>query len=94
MRRLLPALLFVLVACAQFPELDATATPGVAEAEYPRLVPLERLLEAPAPRATEIVRENVKGRAAALKARAARLRAPVVDAATRARMRRGVRGAG
>ena len=28
-----------LCACTQFPELDATATPGVSEAPYPELLP-------------------------------------------------------
>ncbi|WP_146590000.1 hypothetical protein [Puniceibacterium confluentis] len=87
--RLLPATL-LLCACAQFPELDSTQTPGVATAPYPRLVPIETLLQGAPPRATPEMRAGVLGRAGALRARAARLSGPVVDAATRARMRRGV----
>ncbi len=87
--RLLPAFL-LLCACAQFPELDRTQTPGVADAPYPRLVPIGTLLEAEPARATPEMRAGVLGRVGALRARAARLNGPVVDAATQARMRRGV----
>ncbi|MHA6326035.1 hypothetical protein [Roseivivax sp. CAU 1753] len=82
--------LLLLASCAQFPELDATATPGVAEADYPDLLPLDALLRGPVPRATPDLRASVVSRAASLEARAARLRGPVIDAATRARMARGV----
>lgn len=64
--------------CTQFPELDQTATPGVAEAPYPDLVPIESLLNGPAPRTTETVRLGVEARAGQLRARARALqRAPV-----------------
>lgn len=62
-----------LAACTQFPELDQTATPGVAEAPYPTLLPLGELLTGPAPRATPEVRAGVEARAAGLQARAAAL---------------------
>lgn len=91
--RFLPVILVLLSACAQFPELDATATPGVAEAAYPDLVPMETLLTAPEPRATPQARAGVEGRAAALRARADRLRGPVVSTPIKARMRRGVQTA-
>lgn len=87
--RLLPATL-LLCACAQFPELDSTQTPGVAEAPYPRLVPIETLLASDTPRATPDMRAGLLGRAEALRARAARLNGPVVDADTRTRMQGGV----
>ena len=79
-----------MAACTQFPELDATATPGVAETPYPDLLPLERLLAGGAPLATPDMRAGVEARAAALQARAERLRAPVIDPRTRDRMDRGV----
>lgn len=63
-----------LAACAQFPELDATQTPGVANAPYPALVPLDSLLTGPEPRATIEMVGRVEARAANLKARAARLK--------------------
>ncbi|KMK66242.1 hypothetical protein [Puniceibacterium sp. IMCC21224] len=84
---LLPLLL---CACAQFPELDASQSPGVAGAAFPALVPIESLLDGAAPRATPEMRAGVDGRVAGLRARAARLSGPVVDAQTRSRMRRGV----
>ena len=43
MRALVLLPLLAVAACTQFPELDATATPGVAETPYPDLLPLERL---------------------------------------------------
>lgn len=80
----------LVVACAQFPELDASQTPGVNDAAYPDLVPLETLLNGPVVRATPEMRAGIEGRVAGLRARAARLNGPVVDAQTRNRMRRGV----
>ncbi len=68
---ILPCLL-VLSACTQFPELDA-ARADVADAPYPALVPLDQLLDGPAPRATVAEIATVEGRVGALRARAARL---------------------
>ncbi|SNR25737.1 hypothetical protein [Puniceibacterium sediminis] len=87
--RFLPATL-LLCACAQFPELDSTQTPGVADAPYPRLVPIETLLVSDPPRATPEMRAGVLARAEALRARAALLVGPVVDAQTQSRMESGV----
>ncbi len=72
----------LLAGCAQFPELEAGETPGVAEAPYPKLVPLETLLEAPAPVATVEMVGAVEGRAAGLRARAARLKGRSVGPGT------------
>ena len=60
--------------CAQFPELEAGETPGVAQAAYPKLVPLEQLLDGPLATATPDVQARVEGRADGLRARAARLK--------------------
>ncbi len=87
--RLLPVIL-LLSACAQFPALDNTQTPGVATAPYPRLVPFETLLEAPAARATPEMREGVLDRADSLRERAGQLTGPVVDEDTQERMRQGI----
>ncbi|SIT10771.1 hypothetical protein SAMN05421759_11658 [Roseivivax lentus] len=76
--------------CTQFPELDATATPGVAAAPYPDLLPIDALLRGAPARATPDLRAGVSARAAALRARAARLQEPVIDPRTRARMARGI----
>ncbi|MGH1416778.1 MAG: hypothetical protein ACRBB0_25050 [Pelagimonas sp.] len=63
----------LLAGCAEFPELEAGETPGVANAPYPKLVPLETLLVADAPVATVEMVGQVEGRAGGLRARAARL---------------------
>ncbi|MDJ0820777.1 MAG: hypothetical protein QNJ09_03065 [Paracoccaceae bacterium] len=91
-RRAVFAFLLALCACTQFPELDATQTPGVAQAPYPRLLPLDGLLVGPVATATPAVVAGIEGRVAALRARADRLRGPVVPARIKARMRRGVTG--
>ncbi|WP_421906785.1 hypothetical protein [Mameliella sp.] len=75
------AALAALTGCTQFPELDATQTPGVADAPYPDLLPLEALLNGAVPRATPGEAAAVEGRVAALKARANRLQR--VDVAPR-----------
>jgi hypothetical protein len=57
--------------CTQFPELDETATPGVADAPYPALVPLGPLIAEPAaPQATPEAIAEVEARVAGLEARA------------------------
>lgn len=63
-----------LAACTQFPDLDATRTPGVADAPYPDLVPIDTLIAGPEPRATEAAIGQVQGRVSGLQASAARLR--------------------
>jgi len=91
MRPALPRLLALalLAACARFPELEGAATRGVLDAPYPALVPLDALLaEAAAPGMGVEASAGLQARAAALRARAAALRArPVIDRATRSRLR-------
>lgn len=91
LRLILP--LFLLGACTQFPALDDSVPDAAARAEYPDLVPLDPLLSslADAPTKNTEIESNLQSRVAALRARAARLRRPIVDPATRARMRTGVR---
>lgn len=89
-RRLLVCCL--LAGCAQFPALEDVEGPGVADADYPRLLSVSELRSTPASTATIELQSSVLDRIAALRARAARLqRSPVVDRPTRARMARGVR---
>ncbi|ETX28813.1 hypothetical protein [Roseivivax isoporae] len=83
-----------LAGCTQFPEVDATASPDIASADYPDLLPLEDLLAADAPQATPAMRDDLEARARALEARAGRLSGPVVDAPTRTRMDAGVPAGG
>ncbi len=79
-----------LAACTQFPELADSEGPEVAAAPYPRLLSVEELAMAPAAVTTPELRGSLLARVARLEARAARLRGPVIDRATRARLARGV----
>lgn len=84
-----------LVACAEFPQLDANIDAAARAADYPRLQPLDPLLaQADALQATgQITPASVAtfgARVASLTTRANRLRGPVIAASTLARMRRGV----
>ena len=92
MRFTLPFLI-ALSACAQFPELDGTIAPELENAPFPDLVPLAPLFaqaDATSNNAPD-VEAALTPRLAALIARAARLRGPVLSTAERARLTRGVR---
>ncbi|WP_371039211.1 hypothetical protein [Rhodosalinus sp. FB01] len=69
--RLFMLALTALAACTQFPDLDAAVAPDVANAPYPRLLPIEEVLgpDRP-PRATPEAAERLSLQAAALQARA------------------------
>ena len=79
--------LMLLAGCADAPSLD-----GRISAPYPQLQPLAPLLaQAALPgRITPASTVQMDGSTAGLRARAAALRGPVVDAATRARMQRAI----
>jgi hypothetical protein len=83
MPKIIPALalLCILTGCAEFPELDAS--PPSSGAAPPVLVPLDSLLDQTAASA---LAPDLAPRAARLKARAALMRGPVMDPATRARL--------
>lgn len=81
----------LLGACTQFPALDDAEGPGVAEAAYPRLLSVRELGAIPTGTASIALQAAVQDRVSALRARSARLRGPVIDRRTRARMARGVR---
>lgn len=92
-RRLMPALSVCLVlaaSCTPFPELDSQNPAGV-QADYPRLVPLDDLLNGPAPRTSVDQIGDMQSRLAALRARSGALQGPVIDAQQRRHMLRGVR---
>jgi len=72
------ALAFSLAACADFPELDATITPEMRRADFPRLATISELQNTPEPRITEATQAGLQARIAALRARAGRLRGAVV----------------
>ncbi len=92
MARITILALFCLSACTAFPVLDNRISAAAAAAPYPDLVPLGPLL-ARATASDPITAVNlaeIDARVAALNARAARLRQPVINSASRARMRTGV----
>lgn len=76
-----------LAGCSNFPELDAAVTPAARTADFPSLVPISPLIAgAQQVQITEETVATLQGRVSGLKARAARLRGPIIDGATRARM--------
>ena len=81
------AFLLCLSACAPFPEIGGS----VAEGPYPTLAPIDTLLDAPEPQATPEEATNLANDADNLRARAERLRRPVLTRAERARLTGGVR---
>lgn len=90
----LPFVLFAAIAaCTQFPELDGTIAPEIANAPPPDLIPLTSIVERANVSAgdTETILEDISPSLSNLRNRADRLRGPVIDPATRARMLRGVR---
>lgn len=90
--RLIVTALLTLASCTQFPELDATIAQDQANAPVPALVPLGPVIAAArttADREAQIQPE-LNSRLAKLRARAARLRGPVITPADRARMMRGI----
>lgn len=83
---ILPILLaLTLAGCAPLP--DFAAFPETAAAAPPSLMPMDQLLAqaGSAPRA-EAAAQSLSARAARLRARAALMRGPVTDPATRARL--------
>ncbi|MDG1864072.1 MAG: hypothetical protein P8J02_12885 [Yoonia sp.] len=82
-----------LSACAAFPTIDGTLDATAKVADYPTLLPLEPLLAAATASGAQISPASeaaFSSKIAALRAKAARLRGPVIDAQTRSRMQRGV----
>lgn len=95
MRFILLFTLATLGACADFPDLDARVDAATRDAAYPTLQPLDPLIARASALETngQITTASVAAfdnRIANLRAKSARLRGPIIDAATRARMRRGV----
>jgi hypothetical protein len=79
----------MLVACTQFPELDAAVSKRAKAADYPALINVEPILARTENNgsAPEVIQSNLESRAAALRNRAARLKAGrVIDAPARTRL--------
>ena len=91
-RLILSCLALSLAACAEFPALDGTIAPEAAALPYPQLQPLAPVLAAAdaTPTTPPAPVEAVETRADALRARAAGLRGPILDAATEDRMQAGI----
>ena len=89
-----PVCAVALAACTPVPDLDSTIAPELLDADYPPLLPIDRLIASgPAPeleaRAAE---DELQGRLDSLRRRAEALDGPIVDAETQARMKGGVGG--
>lgn len=90
--RLLPVLALVVSGCADAPDLGLAQPTQVAR-DYPALIPLDTLLAQAPTNQSQITPASISttnDRIANLRARANRLRGPVVDAATKSRMRAAV----
>ena len=84
----LAATLGLAAGCTQFPALDRTQTADVEAAEYPALVPIEPLIaeaRSTPPDAAQTA-NTINGRLAGLRARANRLRGPVLSNADKRRL--------
>lgn len=80
-----------LTACAPFPVVDASVSRARADAPAPDLLPIDDLLARAGSTASPVADDaGLDGRVAALKARAAALRRPITDPATRARLGRAI----
>lgn len=82
-------LCLALMGCTQFPALDGAVSPGLANADFPDLVPIDALLVRSAPIVADPVQttQTLEARVSALRARASALRrGAIVDANTRARL--------
>jgi len=93
MRLIVMIAILGLGACATFPELDGTIDATAKSTDYPTLLPLAPLLalsDRGTPQITAASLADFNTRLAALRARAALLRGPVIGTAIRARMQRGV----
>ena len=88
---ILAALAVSLIAgCKPFPTFEVSE--GARAAAYPDLVPVEEITgQVPAEAIAPETSSDLAGRAAGLRARAARLKAGVIDAKTRKRMQTGVK---
>ena len=87
---LMLATLIGLVGCGTIPQVGGADAEAARNAPYPNLVPLDGLLnstQTTTPQITSASIETTNNRIAGLRARAASLSGPVVDAGTRSRMR-------
>ncbi len=81
---------FLLIACAEFPEVDAALGADDPDAEYPALLPFEQLVSEEDAALEQSDADSLLARASDLRNRADGLRGPVIDRDTRDRMDDGV----
>lgn len=89
-RTLFTVTLLGLAACGDIPQITSAQVDAARAAPYPDLVPLDTLLQNAQTRVPQITSASItsmNSRIASLRARAAGLRRPVIDPATRAEMR-------
>ncbi|TKZ19217.1 hypothetical protein FAP39_12325 [Shimia litoralis] len=73
-RNLLLTVPILLASCAQFPAVDSTEDPALADAPYPELVPVEQVLIDTPPRLDENSADQLQSRINGLNRRADALR--------------------
>ncbi|MEI4231602.1 hypothetical protein [Roseovarius sp. D22-M7] len=80
-----------LAGCTDVPPRRADLSAGDRDAPYPALIPAHRITgRVPPPPSEARTAEDLDARADRLRARAARLKGPVIDDTTRDRMRSGI----
>lgn len=82
-----------LAGCTTFPDLDATQTADLAEADYPALVPIDPILAGikPADSTAQDTRSDFDARLAGLRARSQAMRGQVLSAREKRRLEEGIR---
>jgi len=78
--------------CTRFPALDARISAQARAADFPRLLPMTQLMAGVSEaQIVDATSADLAARMARLRARAARLRGPVIDPASRARLMAAIR---
>jgi hypothetical protein len=90
MSRMWIILVLTLSACAEFPEVEAALAQDSPDPEYSEFLPFEQLLTVDDPRLMDGDDAALRARAAELRARADRLRRPVIEPPILDRMEDGV----
>ena len=94
MLRFTPVLALIgalLAGCSNFPELNGVISPAAQGTDYPSLLPIDQIITgAQQAQFTGQTSVTLQARANRLRARADRLRGPVIDRKTRTRMRRAI----
>ena len=93
MLRLFPALFLIVAACSQAPAIDRPGSSLTAAGGVPVIAPIDELVaRARTTGVSDTIGRSVAARAARLRAKAAAMRGPVHDPATRARLAAAIAG--